>query len=202
MKIRQYLMNVIRWVAPAAAVGSVWSPAVEKAVAGEAVADNAWTTEPRKPMTFTRQNYNDTRQLYAGHSSHSSHASHASHASSSTGGYYVAPPAPIYVAPAPVYVAPAPVYVEPSFPNPVAPDTDPTVYAALNCPKEPGKEAAELIVLRVEVALQRQGLYQGALDCKMGPQVRDALLNFQRQNGLQETGKMDNITLAMLGINL
>ena len=46
----------------------------------------------------------------------------------------------------------------------------------------------------------RQGFYHGAVDGTYGPETRRALLNFQRQNGLPESGQIDQDTLGALGM--
>ena len=46
--------------------------------------------------------------------------------------------------------------------------------------------------------LKQQGLYRGRIDGKMGRGTRAALSQFQQQNGLQQTGRLDQQTLAGL----
>jgi hypothetical protein len=55
------------------------------------------------------------------------------------------------------------------------------------------------VITNVQQALQEQGYYQGELDGTFGPMTRDALLNYQRDNGLPVTGEIDQDTLAALG---
>jgi hypothetical protein len=53
-------------------------------------------------------------------------------------------------------------------------------------------------VMRLQTALSGQGLYQGKLDGWFGPQTEAALAAFQRRSGLEGTGRLDEITLAVL----
>jgi len=56
------------------------------------------------------------------------------------------------------------------------------------------------VIANVQSALQQQGFYEGAIDGTYGPMTRRALLNFQRQNGLPESGQIDQDTLGALGM--
>jgi len=135
-------------------------------------------------LLFERQNYNDGLARFAGHSSHASHASHASHSShysSSGGGDYVPPQPP----PAPTYVAPAPAAPTPP---PQTTATKPTAVDKL------------VMVMRVQSKLHDLGYYTGTIDGKLGPKTIDALRRYQTVNGYPVTGKMDDTTLAGLGI--
>jgi hypothetical protein len=76
----------------------------------------------------------------------------------------------------PVPVAPRPVYVPPPR----------AVYRSSQ-------------VLAVQQALNAQG-YQLAEDGVMGAMTRDALKDFQYNNGLEATGAIDGPTLAQLGL--
>ncbi|MBI5380147.1 MAG: AAA family ATPase [Nitrospirae bacterium] len=53
-------------------------------------------------------------------------------------------------------------------------------------------------VMRLQTVLARQGLYQGKLDGRFGPQTEAALAAFQRRSGLEGTGRLDEVTLAVL----
>jgi len=206
-KIRDYLRNVLAVTAPfATTIGSAWTPAH---------ADYGLDIDPNVvpegktagPLTFERPNYIDGPDLYAkhrshsSHSSHSSHRSHSSHYSSSGGTYYVpsAPALPSYSPSAPStpdtepYSPPADLLQGLNKPQKLAPATPP----ASATPRTP----AELIVLRVQMALKSAGYYNGIVDAKPGPKTVEALKNFQRDNMLPVTGTLDNGTLAMLGIS-
>src|SRR5581483_2025640 len=56
------------------------------------------------------------------------------------------------------------------------------------------------VIVDVQVALQEQGYYAGALDGVFGPQTRAALAAFQADNGLAITSAADQPTLETLGI--
>ena len=45
-------------------------------------------------------------------------------------------------------------------------------------------------VAALQVALRSRGYYAGSVDGIPGPQTRDALLRFQRRNGIRATGKV------------
>jgi hypothetical protein len=55
------------------------------------------------------------------------------------------------------------------------------------------------VIANVQQALQQQGYYQGELDGTFGPMTRQALLDYQRDNGLPVTGEIDRDTLSALG---
>jgi peptidoglycan hydrolase-like protein with peptidoglycan-binding domain len=54
------------------------------------------------------------------------------------------------------------------------------------------------LVERVQRALARDGFYRGTLDGLFGPQTRAAVVQFQQQNGLRPTGRLDRATLDKL----
>lgn len=53
-------------------------------------------------------------------------------------------------------------------------------------------------VTQAQRELQSQGFYQGEVDGIAGPQTRQAVKDFQRQNGLQVTGSLDQQTIDKL----
>jgi hypothetical protein len=53
----------------------------------------------------------------------------------------------------------------------------------------------------VQQQLAKRGFYKGAIDGKFGPASRAALSRFQRDNGLQDTGRIDQPTLMALGFS-
>jgi peptidoglycan hydrolase-like protein with peptidoglycan-binding domain len=55
-----------------------------------------------------------------------------------------------------------------------------------------------MLVERVQRALAKDGLYLGMRDGLFGPQTRAAVVQFQRQNGLTPTGRLDRATLEKL----
>jgi len=55
-------------------------------------------------------------------------------------------------------------------------------------------------VRQAQKTLNDRGFRTGGVDGKMGPQTQAALVNFQRAEKLQPTGKLDRQTLAALGL--
>ncbi len=60
---------------------------------------------------------------------------------------------------------------------------------------EPGE-----VIARVQAELQRLGYDPGSVDGDFGPATREAVINFQQDNGLQVTGEIDEDTLSALGL--
>jgi hypothetical protein len=56
------------------------------------------------------------------------------------------------------------------------------------------------VVADVQATLQEQGYYKGDVDGLMGPLTRQALSDFQRDNGLVTTAALDQPTLSTLGL--
>jgi peptidoglycan hydrolase-like protein with peptidoglycan-binding domain len=56
-------------------------------------------------------------------------------------------------------------------------------------------------VKRLQKALQDKGMDPGPIDGILGPKTQAALRSFQRDQKLPETGRMDNDTLAKLGVS-
>ncbi|HJU18225.1 MAG TPA: peptidoglycan-binding domain-containing protein [Stellaceae bacterium] len=50
----------------------------------------------------------------------------------------------------------------------------------------------------VQQKLKSAGLYNGPIDGQMGPQTKEAITNFQKQKGLEQTGNVDQQTMAAL----
>jgi peptidoglycan hydrolase-like protein with peptidoglycan-binding domain len=55
-------------------------------------------------------------------------------------------------------------------------------------------------VAQAQKTLNDRGFRTGGVDGKMGPQTQAALVNFQRAEKLQPTGKLDKPTLMALGL--
>jgi len=143
------------------------------------------------------------------HRSHSSHASHGSHRSSSGGGYRRPTPAP---APPPS----PPREREPPRQDP--PARQPTERAADPLGQEPrpaqsipdskkprsvsdlDPEAVKNVVMRMQLALQFEGYYQGIIDGSMGPSTRDAVKRFKKAKGIPGDTVFDTQTLNALGV--
>ena len=56
------------------------------------------------------------------------------------------------------------------------------------------------MVRRAQTELYNRKFYNGLIDGQLNPQTRQALTNFQRQNGLQVTGDLNQQTAARLGL--
>lgn len=72
----------------------------------------------------------------------------------------------------------------------------------IGSPLNPGTSNPEF-VKKVQQALKDKGVYSGAVDGKMGPQTRDAIQAFQKQNNLTPTAdkSLDDQTLRALGVS-
>ena len=56
------------------------------------------------------------------------------------------------------------------------------------------------VIVDVQQQLQRDGYYDGPIDGVLGPMTREAIADFQADNGLSVTSVIDEPTLATLGI--
>ena len=75
---------------------------------------------------------------------------------------------------------------------PAAPGTSPHWLNAANLSKDDVRWA--------QVELHTMGLYNGSLDGVMGPQTKQAVLDFQESNGLERTATLDQQTAdALIG---
>jgi len=54
---------------------------------------------------------------------------------------------------------------------------------------------------QVQEKLKSEGLYKGQVDGIAGPETKQALEQFQKQQSLQQTGSLDQQTLDKLGVN-
>jgi peptidoglycan hydrolase-like protein with peptidoglycan-binding domain len=55
-------------------------------------------------------------------------------------------------------------------------------------------------IRRAQEALKSEGHDPGPVDGKMGPKTQDALRQFQKQENLRETGRLDQETMSKLGV--
>lgn len=86
------------------------------------------------------------------------------------------PPTPVY------YVPPPPVIYQPTFvPSPS--------YSEPYSGTSPNY--AQTVILKVQLNLQRAGLYTGHCDGLLGPATRQAIFRFQALNRLPQTGQID-----------
>jgi hypothetical protein len=60
--------------------------------------------------------------------------------------------------------------------------------------------APDQVIVNVQIQLQRDGYYVGAIDGILGPMTRRALAAFQLDNGLAVTSTIDQPTLSVLGV--
>jgi peptidoglycan hydrolase-like protein with peptidoglycan-binding domain len=58
--------------------------------------------------------------------------------------------------------------------------------------------AAQTDVRKAQTALNQQGFYVGDPDGKLGQRTKKALITFQKQHGVEATGKVDRATLQAL----
>jgi len=63
-----------------------------------------------------------------------------------------------------------------------------------------GNLTPDRVIVNVQVALQEQGYYAGAIDGDLGPQTRAALAVYQADRGLAVTSAVDRPTLQTLGL--
>jgi hypothetical protein len=61
--------------------------------------------------------------------------------------------------------------------------------------------APDEVIVDVQEQLQRDGYYDGPIDGILGPMTRQAIADFQADNGLAVTSAIDEPTLATLGIS-
>ena len=62
-------------------------------------------------------------------------------------------------------------------------------------------DAQEMALVRsVQQSLNQRGFNAGPVDGHWGPNTEDAVRDFQRANGLAQTGNLDSRTLSALGI--
>jgi peptidoglycan hydrolase-like protein with peptidoglycan-binding domain len=70
-------------------------------------------------------------------------------------------------------------------------------------PVEPGwsPRFSEHLVRRAQSELQREGLYEGRVDGIAGTRTRQAIIVFQRREGLQQDARVDPATLRRMTLN-
>ncbi|MBV9016033.1 MAG: peptidoglycan-binding protein [Alphaproteobacteria bacterium] len=61
--------------------------------------------------------------------------------------------------------------------------------------------ASQSQIKQLQQQLKAAGLYKGKVDGKMGRETKQAISQFQQQNGLQTTGKLDQQTLVAMNNN-
>ena len=63
-----------------------------------------------------------------------------------------------------------------------------------------GNLLPDQVIANVQLALRDVGYYLGPITGSLGPATRSALANFQRDNGLDITGAVDEWTVKSLGL--
>ena len=82
-------------------------------------------------------------------------------------------------------------------PKPGAAQSD----AAKGAPKGQAAAGNKQQLRAVQEVLKERGMYEGEVDGIMGPKTQAALREFQKKEGLQETGRLDQQTMARLGVD-
>lgn len=62
-------------------------------------------------------------------------------------------------------------------------------------------ELSEPEIRQLQQVLIERGFYHGRVDGKFGPEMREAVISFQRKEGFEATGKVDSRTVNALGIS-
>jgi len=62
-------------------------------------------------------------------------------------------------------------------------------------------ELGEPEIRELQQVLIERGFYHGRVDGKFGPEMREAVISFQRKEGFEVTGKVDRRTVNALGIS-
>ncbi len=80
---------------------------------------------------------------------------------------------------------------------PMSPSADQSgTSAARNSSSRTSAGSAD--VREAQQELQSAGFYKGKIDGVDGPKTKQALMSFQKKNGLPQTGKLDQATMAQL----
>jgi peptidoglycan hydrolase-like protein with peptidoglycan-binding domain len=66
--------------------------------------------------------------------------------------------------------------------------------------KSPDSAGNQSKIRRVQEALKTEGHDPGPIDGMMGPKTQEALRQYQRQENLKETGRLDQDTMSKLGV--
>lgn len=134
----------------------------------------------------------------AQHRSHSSHSSHSSHRSSSGAVRPRSAPPP---APPPKRTEPPPQQSDPLAQEPRSPESYPPAKNAEELAKKlKDPVARKNIIMRMQLTLQFEELYDGEIDGIMGPDTREAVLKFKKQKGIPGDKVLDGPTLNAFGI--
>ena len=93
--------------------------------------------------------------------------------------------------------------VSPSIDTPARSQVEPAGRAAVDTVRRPAvggdPSRSGVDIRQVQEALKNQGQNPGPIDGIMGSRTQQALRQFQRANGLEQTGTLDEVTLQKLG---
>jgi peptidoglycan hydrolase-like protein with peptidoglycan-binding domain len=111
--------------------------------------------------------------------------------------------------PTPSSTAPSTSLTAPSAANPSAAPANPSMtsqaapQASMQQPASGdsfwSRSISEDQVRQAQQQLQAQGLYKGPIDGKVGSEMHRSLARYQQQNGLRQTGTLDEQTVARIG---
>ena len=104
-----------------------------------------------------------------------------------------------YVVPAPVYSAP--VYAAPAYSS-VGYYQPPQTVVVEKKVSRPREDPPSNTLAKAEAKLAGLGYYKGSVDGEYGPAIQAAIQQFQADNGLPVSGRLDLKTLSSLGIAL
>ena len=141
--------------------------------------------------------------ILAQHRSHGSHGSHSSHSShrSSGGGASPRRAPPPATPPPPKKTTPPAQQSDPLGQEPRSPESYPPVNNVDELKKKLADEdARKNIIMRMQLVLQFEDMYDGKIDGIMGPETRKAVLAYKKKKGIPGDKVLDAATLNAFGI--
>jgi len=140
--------------------------------------------------------------ILAQHRSHGSHSSHSSHRSSSGGASPRRAPAPTPPPPPPPKKTTPPAQQsDPLGQEPRSPESYPPINNVDELKKKLADEdARKNIIMRMQLVLQFEDMYNGKIDGIMGPETRKAVLAYKKKKGIPGDKVLDAATLNAFGI--
>ena len=81
------------------------------------------------------------------------------------------------------------------------PSWEPATSGSFQHP-QPAANLSKGDISEAQLQLRDLGLYNGSLDGVIGPQTMQALLRFQKDNGLEQTATLDALTMAAMFGNI
>jgi hypothetical protein len=108
---------------------------------------------------------------------------------------------PVYAVSAPVYTVPTPVYTTPAYSSIGYYQPPQTVVVEKRVTRPPADPPSNTLA-KAEAKLAGLGYYKGSVDGEYGPVIQSAIQQFQADNGLPVSGRLDLKTLSSLGIAL